>query len=77
MYSNVDVFVFACGYICRCIRPVTGMYYYTYVFVHNLYLHVDVQGASKKPSFCESWSWQILLLTVKNPYIEYIELLQL
>ena len=27
-----------------------------------------IQGASKKTSFSESWSWQILLLTVRNPY---------
>ena len=42
LYLHVD--------IRRCIRPVTGMYHYTDVFVHNLYLHVDVQGASKKTS---------------------------
>ena len=28
----------------------------------------QVQGVSKKTSFCQNWPWQILLLTVRNPY---------
>ena len=27
-----------------------------------------IQGVSKKTSFCQNWPWQILLLTVRNPY---------
>ena len=29
---------------------------------------IILQGASKKTSFSENWPWQILLLTVRNPY---------
>ena len=28
----------------------------------------NLQGVSKKTSFCQNWPWQILLLTVRNPY---------
>ena len=42
LYLHVDV--------CRCIWP-DDRDSYLDVFVHNLYLHVDVQGASKRTSF--------------------------
>ena len=29
---------------------------------------INTQGVSKKTSFCQNWPWQILLLTVRNPY---------
>ena len=43
--------------------------YLQYIQIPAIYTNIyNIQGVSKKTSFCQNWRWQILLLTVRNPY---------